>query len=277
VREEAVRIFIGSGEQSVVERRVLVHSLRRHTRRPLDIYVFNGTHNAIERNEDPPVPAPLPLRLKYRNLTEFSLYRYLIPEVCGFEGRAIYLDSDMVCLRDIGDFFDQPLDGHDFLAKEEAYEVGTERMWGLSALLIDCSRCRFDLDTIFREIDAGLYTYPEFSQMGRRFLDRHPYQIGRLDPQWNVFDRWDAATKLIHYTDLGRQPWRFRDHPFGGLWFEYFEEARRSGDLRRDELDLATMRGYVRPDLLAGNSSPRSGVLGKIARRLRRSIGRART
>ena len=49
MKEEAVRIFIGSGEQSVVERRVLVHSLRRHTRRPLDIHVFNGTHNAIER------------------------------------------------------------------------------------------------------------------------------------------------------------------------------------------------------------------------------------
>jgi hypothetical protein len=38
------------------------------------------------------------LRVKYHNATEFSLYRFLIPEVCAHQGRAIHLDPDMVCL-----------------------------------------------------------------------------------------------------------------------------------------------------------------------------------
>ncbi len=58
---QPVRVFIGSGEASLLERKTLIHSLRKHTSRPLDLYVFNGTHNAIEHNDEPPVLANLPL------------------------------------------------------------------------------------------------------------------------------------------------------------------------------------------------------------------------
>src|SRR3977135_2047662 len=142
---EKIKIFVGSGEQSLLERKVLIYSLRKHTKRELDIQVFNGSHNAIESKEFEPRPAPLSLPLKYRNLTEFSLYRYLIPELCDFQGRAIYLDSDMVCLTDISQLFDTALDGCDFLAKRDHSHFGAEKPWGLSAMLIDCEGCRFPL------------------------------------------------------------------------------------------------------------------------------------
>ncbi|NEP28176.1 MAG: glycosyl transferase, partial [Moorea sp. SIO3I6] len=71
--QERVRVFIGSGEASLVERKVSIYSLRKHSHRELDIYVFNGTHNAIEHNDDQPYLAPMSLRVKYRNTTEFSL------------------------------------------------------------------------------------------------------------------------------------------------------------------------------------------------------------
>ena len=59
---QPVRVFVGSGEASLLERKTLIHSLRKHTRRPLDLYVFNGTHNAIEHNDEPPQLAPMSLR-----------------------------------------------------------------------------------------------------------------------------------------------------------------------------------------------------------------------
>jgi hypothetical protein len=80
-------------------------------------------------------------------------------------------------------------------------------MWGLSVMLIDCERSRFN-GAIFSEIDRGLYTYTEFSQMGQRFLTHRPYQIAELDPSWNVFDRVDQNTKIVHYTNLSTQPWK---------------------------------------------------------------------
>jgi hypothetical protein len=262
-----VKIFIGSGEQSLLERKVLIYSLHKHSQRQLNISVFNGTHNAVETDGQAPAPAPLPLHLKYRNQTEFSLYRYLIPELCSHQGRAIYLDSDTICLADIGDLFDGPLGDCDFAAKREYAEQNGDKMWGLSVMLIDCERSRFDLEQIFREIDQGLYTYTEFSQMGQRFLRHRPYQIAELDPSWNVFDRVDRDTRLVHYTKLSTQPWKYSGHPYGKLWFSYLKEARERGFVSDHDIDLTIQRGYARPDLRRGNAS---GRLGHLLRRLSR-------
>jgi hypothetical protein len=264
-----VRIFVGSGEQSLLERKVLTYSIHKHTDRDLDISIFNGTHNSIERVDEPPQPSPLPLLLKYRNLTEFSLYRYLIPPLCSFEGRAIYLDSDMICLADIGMLFDSEMGDYDFLAKREYTDQNGEKMWGLSAMLLDCGRTRFELDDIFDEIDQGLYTYTEFSQMGSRFLARHPYHIGDVDPSWNVFDRRDADTKLIHYTNLSTQPWKYPGHAYGELWFSSLWEARNAGWVTDHDIDLTIQRGYARPDLREGNSPGRPGRLKAFLKRYR--------
>ncbi|MGA7952695.1 MAG: glycosyltransferase [Gloeobacterales cyanobacterium] len=254
--KEKVNVFIGSGEASLLERKTLIYSLRKHTLRDLDIYVFNGTHNAIELNDGDPFLAPLPLHLKYKNrITEFSLYRFLIPQLCGYQGRAIYLDSDMVCLKDIGELFDTEMGGYDFLAKAEAYPEENRAVWGLSVILFDCEKCKFNLETIFKEIDEKKYSYFEFTRMSPNFLSIHPFKVGPLLAQWNSFDYWDNTTNLIHYTELDTQPWKYRDHPYGELWFEYFHEAMEAGYLSQDDVSLSIRRAYVRRDILLGNST----------------------
>lgn len=251
---ETIRVFIGSGEASLLERKVAIYSLRKHTKRPLDIYVFNGTHNAIELNDHPPYPAPLALRLKYKNITEFSLYRFLIPQLCNYQGKAIWIDSDTVCLSDIGSLYDTSLDDYDFLAKSEAYNHAGKELWGLSVLLINCAQTHFELETYFNEIEQGLYTYTDFSCMSPAFLAHHPFKIGKLDPTWNVFDYYDRHTKLVHYTNLSTQPWKYPNHPYGELWFRYFNEAREAGHITQRDLELSLLRSSVRPNLLQGNS-----------------------
>ncbi len=252
--KERIKVFIGSGEASRIERKVMIHSLRKYAKRELDIYVFNGTHNAIELNDEEPFLAPLSLKLKYQNTTEFSLYRFLIPEICNYQGRAIYVDSDTICLTDIAELFDTPMNGYDFLTKKGSYAHRGSHLWGLSVMLFNCEKCRFDLKTIFDKIEQGLYTYSDFSRMSELFLSHHDYSIGEMNPNWNVFDYWDDKTKLIHYTNLYTQPWKFPNHPYGELWFEYFNEARASGLITEADIRLSLSRAYVRRDLLEGNS-----------------------
>jgi hypothetical protein len=69
-----------------------------------------------------------------------------------------------------------------------------------------------------------------------------------------VFDRFDSATKLIHYSNLGTQPWRFRGHPCGEVWFRYFREACEAGVVSDADIALAMRRGYARADLRQGNT-----------------------
>src|SRR5688500_13788101 len=104
-------IFIGSGEASLLERKVLIHSIHKLARLPVRVFVFNGTHNALESDGAHPQPVPMSLAAKYQNITEFSNYRFLIPQLCGFVGRAIYLDSDMICLADIAELFCAEMNG----------------------------------------------------------------------------------------------------------------------------------------------------------------------
>jgi len=248
---DRVKVFIGSGEASLLERKTAIHSLRKNTRRDLDIYVLNGTHNAIELNDTEPFSAPMSLRFKYRNVTEFSLYRFLIPQICAYQGKAIYIDSDTICLSDIGELFDTPMAGADFLAKYEAYPG--EALWALSVMLIDCEKCRFDLEHVVDEIDKGLYSMTDFACMSPRFLSHNRRDIGRLDPRWNVFDEWNNETKLIHYTNLETQPWKYPNHPYGELWFKYFNEARAQGFITQRDIELSMVRAYVRRDILNGN------------------------
>jgi hypothetical protein len=240
-----VRVFIGSGEASALERKTLMYSLKKNSQRPLAVYVFNGTHNAIEHEGAPPRLAPMSLRVKYANFTEFSLYRWLIPQLCGHEGRAIFLDSDTICLGDIGELFDMPMNGAAMMSIK-AYDTGE---WGPSVLLMDCAKCRFDLEAILDEIEAGRYTYSEFTRLAETFLAIHPHGIGELDQKWNSFDRYDEQTKIIHYTDLMRQPWRYDGHPYGDLWYRYFAEAIQRGFVTETDINKATLRGYARLDI----------------------------
>ncbi len=251
--QSAVRVFIGSGEASVLERKTLIHSLRKHTQAELDIYVFNGTHNSIEHNDEAPVLADMPLWIKYKNYTEFSNYRWLIPAICNHQGRAIFLDSDMVCLSDIGELFDTDMRGCDMLAKAEAYKGS--KSWGMSNILFDCSKCHFDLEQIFREVEKGMFTNTDFHQMSPNFLAKHAYSIGPLDPQWNSFDHLDDQTKLIHYTNLRTQPWKFSGHQHEKLWFQYFNEARKSGFISNSDVDKTLSRAYARQDILSPGST----------------------
>ncbi|HEX4049630.1 MAG TPA: hypothetical protein VHY19_01970 [Steroidobacteraceae bacterium] len=248
-----ITIFISSGEASRIECKVLMYSLRRNSKRDLDIRVFNGTHNTVERDGHPPEPAPLSLKVKYQNVTEFSNYRFLVPQLCGNVGRAISMDSDTIAVGDIGELFDAEMDGCDLLAKPAAYGNKTDEQWGLSVVLFDCARSHFAVDQYFDEISAGLYDYSDLHQMRPRFLTHHPLKIGRIDPRWNEFDHCYSDTRLIHYTNLYTQPWKFRSHPYGDLWFRYFDEARKAGYITDRDIELALVRAYARRDLLEGN------------------------
>ena len=265
-----LRIFIGSGEASLLERKVLMYSLRKHSRRALDIAVFNGTHDCLEREGRPPEPLHMPLSVKFRNVTEFSSYRFLIPALCGSAGRAVWLDSDMVCLSDIGTLLDAHMHDCGVLAKSEAYGGQGEARWGLSVSLFDCARASFDLQRHFEEIDGGVYTYADLHQLSPRFRSLHPIAVGPLDPNWNVFDRYDADTCLIHYTNLLTQPWKHRGHPYGDLWFRYFAEARREGFITAEDIELTLVRSYARQDLLHGNDWTFAGLTRGYMREVRK-------
>jgi lipopolysaccharide biosynthesis glycosyltransferase len=160
--------------------------------------------------------------------TEFTFTRFLVPELCNFEGWALFIDCDMILTTDIAELFAQADDQyavmcvqHDYKPKEgtkmdgQTQTVYPRKNWS-SAMLINCghpSNQQLDMDLVNSPEINGAYLH--------RFSWLKDEEIGELDHTWNylvgVYD--DIKTpKLIHYTEGG--PWfeNYRNCEFHQIW-----------------------------------------------------------
>lgn len=82
-----MRIFIGGDSRQPLAFNVLAHSIYARASIPVSITKLN-----IDT-----------LPIKRRGLTEFTFSRYLVPWLCNYEGTALFMDADMLCLCDINE------------------------------------------------------------------------------------------------------------------------------------------------------------------------------
>lgn len=151
-----------------------------------------------------------------RGPTGFTMFRFCVPELMGFEGQAIYLDVDMLVLADL----------------EQLLAYGEPGKWVCHnsedtdcVSVIDCSCVR------------QLPSWPSIDEMAqgqlrkwhtRAFLE--PVIVRSIPDEWNSRDRLTPGTKLLHFSDLSTQPWKpalgvnYQEHPDRAavsLWRKY--------------------------------------------------------
>ncbi len=211
------RIFIGFDSRFPEPADVLKYSFIKHSSIPLEIHYLKLDELKLSRAHDPLAS------------TEFTYSRFLPPHLCNFEGTALFVDNDMLCLGDIGEIAD--LDMTPFalrVVKHEYTPVNAVKMYGCpqtsyprknwsSMMLMDCGKLKLWTKDVV-ETQSGAYLH--------RFQDIPDEQIGELPNTWNTLDWMDETTKLIHYTNGG--PWykEYEDHPHAGIWFAYRDEMR---------------------------------------------------
>jgi hypothetical protein len=233
--ETPVRVYVGSQEAQMVPVKVLEYSIRERTDLPVEVFPLH--HAGIE--------FPTPRDVRNRPRTPFSFQRFFIPQMAGYLGRAIYLDSDMQVFRDIRELWSLPFDGADLLAAWELAE--SSRRPQFSVMLLNCEALRWDLHEIVAGLDRGELTYETLM---------YEMRVARnirtaIDPTWNSLERYEPGkTSLLHYTDMTRQPWVSRDNPLGFLWVRELIEAVERGALTRDLVDAHVREGHLRPSLL---------------------------
>ena len=162
--------------------------------------------------------------------TEFTFSRFLIPELCNFNGWAVFMDCDMILTTDIKELFDQADDKyavmcvqHDYTPKEgvkmdgQTQTLYPRKNWS-SMVLWNCghpSNKKIDMELVNDPNTTGKYLH--------RFSWLKDEEIGRLSHEWNWLVGWykqpqDGNPKLIHYTEGG--PWfeNYRECEFADLW-----------------------------------------------------------
>lgn len=166
--------------------------------------------------------------------TPFSAFRFAVPELCGFKGRALYLDADMLVRADVRELLEMPL--------KKGYTCISRKRTDVA--VIDCSR----FETL-----RDWQRWPSIKEMKRSGWITGVYcqilmQLGEndhtLDPVWNACDPMvhckDPGVdglKLLHYTVVPTQPYRpypkvaYQDHPWRSWveeWQNELAEARPS-------------------------------------------------
>lgn len=211
-----MRVFIGVDPRDAVSFNVLQWSIIRRTSRPVSI-----------------CPLVLPqLPITRRGLTDFTFTRYLVPKLCGYQGTALFLDSDMLCLGDIAEVF-----AHDFRGSALAVVKNRERFEWPSMMYFNNAECRgLTLDYV---------SDPRSSPQSLEWAD----EISELPAEWNHCVGYDEPrddAKLVHYT-MGTPGFKER------AWCEYAREWFEERDSMNSQGSILSIhgKGVHMPKILA--------------------------
>lgn len=218
------RIFIGHDPREMLAAAVLAHSINVRASLPIAIVPINLRHlQAVYTRPRGPLEA-----------TEFSISRFLVPYLAGFEGVSLYLDCDMLCRVDVAELADraaaqaepwtvmlvphdyQPRTGHKM--EGQVQTVYPRKNWS-SLMLFNNAACQtltpayvatasgLALHRFHWAPDAGLIPLPL----------EYNWLVGEYPP--------NPAAKLYHYT-------------LGGPWFEDYRDCDHAAEwlAERDHL-----------------------------------------
>lgn len=164
-----LRIFIGFDPRQTVSYTVLQNSLLYRSSAPLQI-----TPLIIEQ-----------LPITRMGLTPFTYTRFLVPWLCDYDGKALFMDADMLVLDDIAELFKLKTDcAVDVVKAAERFE------WA-SLMLFDC-----------KHPDNKVLTPEYVSRADGLHKIGWTDSVGDLPAEWNHCVLYDEPkeAKLVHFT-----------------------------------------------------------------------------
>lgn len=192
------KVFIGFDPRQPVSFWTLAHSITMNAKEPVAI-----------------IPLKLEtLPMKRQGLTPFTYSRFLVPYLCRYEGHALFLDSDMLCLGDISEVFAYGV--HAGLA---AYAMTEQKPFEWASMIL--FNCEHPSN---KKLSLSHVENPEVRDL-HKIGWLKPEEIGHLPKEWNVCvgyeDNPPADAKLVHFTQGVPHWWETEGGPYAQAWTNY--------------------------------------------------------
>lgn len=195
-----IRVFVGCApnHEDAESQAVLEYTLRKFASEPVEI-----TWMKLSRDPASPFYSDGDKGWQtQRWATPFSGFRWAVPALAGYEGKAVYMDSDMIVLDDMA-----KLTRQEFMPGRIV--MGTANTWRLCTSLWNCERAKEWIPPLDK-----LMANPNQHAEMRRLLEANPSLKQAFSGQWNRLDKdvldaaelADQAIKVLHYTDMTSQP-----------------------------------------------------------------------
>lgn len=188
---EMIRLFIGVGgnNEDLEAQAVLEYTARRYTTRDLEIVWMQQAASG-----------PWSGWACATGRTPFTHFRWSIPSVCGYKGRAIYTDVDFFFRADLGTLWDQQIPkGKVGLVRNATGKLST------SCILFDCAAAKGHVPDV-----EVLRQKPDAHGVMLQYFRERPHLLAATSGNWDCadlkgYDLNDPDVKAVHYTRIETQ------------------------------------------------------------------------
>lgn len=229
-----VKIFVGGSREEWLPAKVLEFSIKKTCSITSDVRFL------FEENLDVPVPK----KKENQPRTNFSFQRFFIPQLCKYQGKALYLDSDMIVHKDLRHIFKTDMKEAELIhvASSNKQQMDTQ----FAVMLLNCEKLDWKPWQIIEDLDQGKYSYQQLMQE-MVVADRKSPSISVA---WNQLDTYTKGiNNLTHFTDSTRQPWKSEHSPAGAIWMETLFQAIKEGYIDISEVEREAELNHIRPSL----------------------------
>ena len=193
-----IKVFVGCDPNNcdLEQMMVLDYSIRKHTQHPVEIMWMQLSSDATSPWYSNATTDEGWHTEKWA--TPFSGFRWAIPELCNFEGRAIYMDTDVIVLCDINELWSHPMDD-----KSIVIAKGGSSTARLCTSVWDCNKAKKYLPTL-KEMRADPASHKKLMQL----IKEKPQLVQPYKDSYNNIDGEGLAIeeiKVLHYSDMGTQ------------------------------------------------------------------------
>ena len=219
-----LNVYIGYDPRESVAFYTLAHSILRRASVPVSIApLMQSQLKGIYTRERGPTES-----------TEFSLTRFLVPSLAGFQGWSIFMDCNMLCRADIAELARQIglqaekavlVCKHNYLPKTDRKFLNqvqskyARKNWS-SLMIFNNERCR-TLTSEYVNSASGLALH-RFEWIDDRAIGELPLEWNWLVGEYN----YNPAAKIVHYTIGGPYFDDYRNCDYAEEWFAELESMR---------------------------------------------------
>lgn len=184
-----IRLFVGVGanNEDLEAQAVLEYTARRHCTQPLDITWMRQADRG-----------PWSGWACRTGRTPFTHFRWSVPAVCDYRGRAIYTDVDFFFVADLAELWQQPIPNV-ALVRNATGKLST------SCILFDCAKARAHVPGL-----EALRKMPDAHGTILNYFRAHPELLAPTDGNWDCPDLGgttltDPKLKAVHFTRIETQ------------------------------------------------------------------------
>lgn len=201
---DVIKVFVGCDPNNCDLEQMMVvdYSIHKHTSRPVEIVWMQLSHDPESPWYSDPQSGAGWHTEKWA--TPFSGFRWGIPAACNYEGRAIYMDADMIILADLAELWEHPIEGEAIVAAKEVHDHAKgKRFTRLCTCVWDCAKAKAKLPE-----QATLRADPDSHKKMMAKFKEHPEWVQAYTAAWNCVDGEGMPIeqmKILHYSDMGTQ------------------------------------------------------------------------